>query len=101
MVSVTDQDIIGRITNWNIFKLNVAETQRMLVETWEASRRVEEYTKPPNTVERVGDHPVQMIALQVEIKTLKTQTFPPPEFDHTKLESLIQMLKNIPDDTRQ
>lgn len=49
----------------------------MLEEAQEVLRQVAQYTEPANHVQRVCDHPAQIIALQKQITDLQAQQFLP------------------------
>ena len=83
LVSVDDQDIIGGIPNRKLLEIEFGERQTLLQEAQEVLRRVAWYTEPAAMVQRVCDHPAQIIALQEQITDLQTQQFLPPECDHS------------------
>lgn len=64
-------------------------------------RRVEEYTNPVSIVHRVCDHLEQIITSQKQITELQAQQFLPPQCDHTKIETTIQILPTELDRARK
>jgi len=70
------------------------ETEAKLVECEEVLMRVARYTEPAEMVQRVCDHPAQIIALQKEVTHLKAQHFLPPICNHLVMDKRMQILKN-------
>ena len=52
-----------------------------------------QYTEPADLVQRVCDHPAEIITLQKEITDLMSQQFLPPQCDYTEIENQIQVLR--------
>jgi len=52
--------------------------------------RVAQYMEPADRVQRVCDHPGQIIALQIEITDLKARQFLPQHSDHLEMEGRIR-----------
>jgi hypothetical protein len=73
----------------------------MLQDAHEVLRKVAGYTKPASMVQRVCDHPAQIIALQAEITKLKIQAFLLPRCDHTEIVNRIQSLTNKREEDRR
>jgi hypothetical protein len=69
----------------------VAQTQEVLM-------RVAQYSQPIREVQRVCEHPQQIIDLQRQITDLHTKQFLPPQYDHTELERQIQILRDERDE---
>lgn len=59
-----DRAFIGGSVNWNILDVDFGERQTMLVMAQEVLRRVAEYTEWGNVVQRVCNHPAQIIESQ-------------------------------------
>jgi hypothetical protein len=73
LVSVDDKARIGGIVNTDITCVDFAERQVMLEEAQDVLRRVAQYTELASTIQRVCDHPAQILGLQKEITKLKTR----------------------------
>jgi hypothetical protein len=101
LVSIDDQVRIGGIVNTDIMSVDFAERQAMLEKAQDVLRRVVQYTEPASTIQRVCDHPAQILGLQKEIADLKSRQFLPPQCDHTEMENHILTLRNKWDETRQ
>jgi len=93
LVSVDDPAIIEGIVNSNILGINFGERQAVLEEAQKVLTRVAEYNEPAAMVQRVCDHPAQIVALQKQITDLQTQQFLPPECDHSTFEQLLVTLR--------
>jgi len=52
-------------------------------------------------VQRVCDHPAQIIALQKQITDLQTQQFLPPECDHLMFEQQLETLRQELEEARR
>jgi len=72
LVSADDQDIIGAIVDNNLLEIDFGERQTLLEQAQEVLRRVARYTEPAAMVQRVCNHPTQIIALQKQITDLQT-----------------------------
>jgi len=59
-------------------EVDCAERQAILEEAQEVLRRMAQYTEPTSMVQRVCDHPAQIIGLQTEILDLTSRQFLPP-----------------------
>jgi hypothetical protein len=82
-------------------EVDLGERQAMLEEKQEVFRWVAQCTEPVSMVQRVCDHPAQIIALQKEITDLKSQQFLPPQCDHTEIENQIWTLSAEQDQARR
>jgi len=60
--------------------------------------RVAQYSQPIREVQRVCEHPHQIIDLHRQITDLQMKQFLPPQCDHTGLEHQIQTLRNERDE---
>jgi len=92
-VSADNQAIIEGIVNRNLLEINFGERQKLLEEAPEVLRRVALYTEPAPMVQRVCDHPAQIITLQEQITDLQTQLFLPPECDHSTFDQELETLR--------
>jgi len=92
LVSVDEQAILGGIVNMNLMEINFAGRLAVLEVAQEVLRRVAQYTEPAAIVQRVCDHPAQIITFQKHITDLQTQQFLPPECDHSTFQ---QQLKAV------
>jgi len=101
LVSADDQDIIGGIVNRNLLEIDFGERQILLEEAQEVLRRVAPYTEPAAMVQRVCDHPAQIIMLQKQITDLQTQQFLPPECDHSTFEQQLETLRQELEEARR
>jgi len=66
----------------------------MLEEAQEVLRRVAQYIEPANLVQRVCDHPAQIIALQKQIMDLLGQQLLSTLCNYTEMENWIRGLRN-------
>jgi len=66
----------------------------MLEEAQEVLRQVAQYTEPANHVQRVCDHPAQIIALQKQITDLQAQQFLPVQWIQTERANPVRGLEN-------
>jgi len=57
----------------NLLEMDFAERQTMLERDQDVLWRVVQYTEPASLVQKVRDHPAQMIALQKQITNLQSQ----------------------------
>jgi len=89
LVSADDLATIGGIFNRNQLDIAFGERQRMLEMAQEVLRQVAQSTEPASVVQRVCDHPVQLIALQKQITDLDAQQCLLPQCDHAKMENRI------------
>jgi len=60
--------------------------------------RVAQCSQPIREVQRVCEHPQQIIDLQRQITDIQTRQFLPPQYDPTELEQQIQTLRNERDE---
>jgi len=67
-------------------------------QTQEVLMRVAQYSQPFREVQRICEHPQQIINLQRQITDLKARQFLPPQCDHTGLEQQIQTLRTERDE---
>jgi hypothetical protein len=74
------------------------ELPEAFAQTQEVLMRVAQYSQPIREVQRVCEHPQQILELQREITDLKTRQFLPPQCDHTALEQQIQTLRHERDE---
>jgi len=68
------------------------------VQTQEVLMRVAQYSQPIREVQRVCEHPQQIIDLQRQITDLQARQFLPPQCDHTELEQQIRTLRTERDE---
>ena len=101
LVSADDQAIMGRIVNKNLMEIDFAERQAVLGEAQEVVRRVAQYTEPAAILQRVCDHPTQIIGLQTQITDLQTHQFLPPECDHSTFEQLLDTMRQELEEARR
>ena len=101
LVSTDDQDIIGGIVNRNLLEIDFRERQTLLEEAQEVLRRVAQHTEPTAMLQRVCDHPAQIIALHKQITDLQTQEFLPPECDHSMFEQQLETLRQQLEEARR
>ena len=99
-MSADDQGITGGMVNRNVLEIDFRERQISLEESKEVLSRVEQYTKPTATVQRVCDHPVQIIAVQKQIMDLQAQQFPSQECDHSAFQQQLEALKQELEEAR-
>jgi len=64
LLSADQQAFIGGRVNRKLLEIDFGERQTMSEEAQEVPRRVAEYTEPVARIQRVYDHPAQIIALQ-------------------------------------
>jgi len=97
-VSIEDQGTIMALID--IDKDNVGHERLMeaFAQTQEVLMRVAQYSQPIREVQRVCEHPQQIIDLQRQITDLQARQFLPPQCDHTGLERQIQTLRNERDE---
>ena len=100
-MSTDNQDIIGVIINRNLLQIDFGERQTPREDAQEVLRRVAWYTEPAAIVQRVCDHPVQIIALQKQITDLQTQQFLPPECDHLTFKPQLETLRGELEEARR
>jgi hypothetical protein len=60
------------------------ELKEVIGQTEEVLMRVVLYSQPIREVQRVCDHPQQIIDLQRQVMDLQTKQFLPPRCDHTE-----------------
>jgi len=101
LVSADEQAIIGGIVNRNLMEIHFTERQAMLEQAKEVLRRVAQYTEPPAMVQRVCDHPTQIIALQKQITDLQTEQSLPLERDHSTFEQQPKTFRQEPEEARR
>jgi len=73
LASMDDQATIGWLIDMNLLEMDFAERQTMLERDQDVLWRVVQYTEPASLVQKVWDHPAQMIALQKQITNLQSQ----------------------------
>ena len=101
LVSADDLDIIRGTVNRNLLEIDFRERQTLLEEAQEVLRRVAQNTEPAAMVERVCDHPAQIIALQKQITDLQTEQVLPPQCDHSTFEQQLQTLMQELEEARR
>ena len=101
LVSADDQDIIGGIVNRNLLEIDFAERQTLLEGAQGVLRIVAQYNEPAAMVERVCDHPAQIIELQKQITDLQKQQFLPPECDNSTFEQQLETLRQESEEARR
>ena len=101
LVSADDQAITGGIVNRNLMEINFVERQAVLEEAQEVLSRVAQSTECTAMVQRVCDHPAQIIASQMQITDLQSQHFLPPDCDHSTFEQQLETLRQGLEDCRR
>lgn len=77
LVSADDQAHVGEIVNKNVRVVDFVERQAGLESAQEVLRCEPQYTEPTCTIQRVCDHPAQIIALPKESTNLMPHQFLP------------------------
>jgi len=90
--SVDNQATIRGLVNPNLLDIDFPERQMMLEAAQEVLRMVAWYTEHGSIVQRVCNHPAQIIALQKQITNRHAQRYLPPQCDHTEMKTRIQVL---------
>jgi len=101
LLSADYQAIIGGIVNRNLMEIDFAERQAVLEEPHEVLGRVAQYTEPAAIVQRVCDHPTQIISLQKQITDLHTHQVLPPECDRLTFEQQLETLRQESEEARR
>jgi len=98
LVSIEDQGTIMALIDIDKDNIGYEQLTEAFVQTQEVLMRVAQYSEPIREVQRVCDHPQQIINLQREITDLQTKQFLPPQCDHTELEQQMQTLRDERDE---
>jgi len=93
LVSVDNQAVIGEIRKPTVDGIRFVGTKDRPRQSQEVLLLVAQYTEPGDRVQRVCDHPAQIIKLQKEITDLKSEQFIPLQCDHTEIENQIRVLR--------
>jgi hypothetical protein len=96
--SFEDQGTIMAHIDINKDTVGNEQLREAFVQTQEESMRVAQYSQPLREVQRVCEHPQQIIDLQRQITEMQMKQFLPPESDHTELKQRIQTLTNERDE---
>ena len=98
LVSIEGQGTIMALID--VEKENIGHEQltEAFAQTQEVLMRVAQYSQPIREVQRVCEHPQQIIDLQRQITDLQSKQFLPPQCDHTRLEQQIQTLRTERDE---
>jgi len=98
LVSVEDQGTIMALIDIDNDNIGYEQLTEAFVQTQEVLMRVAQYSQPIREVQRVCEHPQQIIDLQRQITDLQARQFLPLQCDHTELEQQIQILRTEQDE---
>jgi len=101
LASADGQAMIGRIVHRILIEVDFTERKAMLEEAQDVLSRVAQYTEPAAMVQRVCDHPAQIIALQKQITDLQTQQLLPPDCNHSTFEQQLETLRQKLEEARR
>jgi len=87
LVSVDDQLLIGELLNANTDAIGFQGTKERFEQAEGVLQRLVLYTEPTDLVQRVCNHPEEIIKLQKEFTDLKAQHCLPPTWDHSEMEN--------------
>lgn len=100
-VFVVFQATFGGPADRNLLDEDVVERRTMLDLAQQGLRRVAQYTEPTSIVQRVHDHPSQILALQKQVTDLQAQPVLPPQCYYTVTETRIKVLTSEGDKARR
>jgi hypothetical protein len=92
LVSVENQGTIMALIDIDKDNIGNEQLKEAFIHIQEVLIRVAQYSQPIREVQRVCEHPQQIIDLQRQITDLQTKRFLPPQCDHTELEQKIRTL---------
>ena len=98
LVSIEDQGTIMALIDIDKDNIGYEQLTEAFAQTQEVLMRVAQYSQPIREVQRVCEHPQQIIDLQRQITDLQAKQFLPPQCDHTGLEQQIQTLRDERDE---
>jgi len=98
LVSIEDQGTIMALIDLDKDNIGYEQLTEAFAQTQEVLMRVAQYSQPIREVQRVCEHPQQIIDLQRQITDLQAKQFLPPECDHTGMEQQIQILRTERDE---
>ena len=98
LVSIEDQGTIMALIDIDRDNVGYEQLTEAFAQTQEVLMQVAQYFQPIGEVQRVCEHPQQIIDLQRQITDLQTKQFLPLQCDHTGLEQQIQTLRNERDE---
>jgi len=98
LVSIEDQGTIMALIHIDKDNIGYEQLTEAFAQTQEVLMRVAQYSQPIREVQRICEHPQQIIDLQRQITDLQARRFLPPQCDHTELEQQIQTLRNERDE---
>jgi len=94
LVSIEDQGTIMALIDIDKDNIGYEQLMETFAQTQEVLMRVAQYSQPIQEVQRICEHPQQIIDLQRQITDLQARQCLPPQCDHTGLEQQIQTLRN-------
>jgi len=98
LVSIEDQGTIMALIDIDRDNIGYEQLTEAFAQTQEVLMRVAQYSQPIREVQRVCEHPQQIIDLQRQITDLQARQFLPPQCDHTELERQMQILRDERDE---
>jgi len=98
LVSIEDQGTIMALIDIDKDNVGYEQLTEAFAQTQEVLMRVAQYSQPIREVQRVCEHPQQIIDLQRQITDLQARQFLPPQCDHTEMERQIQTLRDKRDE---